>query len=91
MFRRKALLVWLRLQLYERILNYITNNTFFIRTFNSQETNVKDCLNAFGYKWICAYRLNIYVFAFFVLQCSLVTNVIEMVFVQRFAYQKDND
>jgi hypothetical protein len=32
-----------------------------------------------------------YDLAFFVLLCSLMRNVIEMVFAERFAYQQDND
>jgi hypothetical protein len=46
---------WLPLHLWERNLNCITNRTFIIRSFYSQVCIVKDCRDAFIYKWICAF------------------------------------
>jgi hypothetical protein len=34
---------------YEWFLNFIAKRTFIKLTFNSQVSNVKDCMNAFGY------------------------------------------
>jgi hypothetical protein len=48
---------WLFLPLYERNLNYITNQSFLIRTYNSQVPNDKDWRDTFVYKWKCAFSL----------------------------------